>query len=83
MLYAAMILGDGQGSSIVTEDVRCDGSEDDVCFTFAKLVHSRNNDDDDGQQFAEGEENLNPCCPCHTHTVQVHNRSYMNREESV
>lgn len=47
--HALQMLGDGQGSSIVTEDVQGVGSDDYVCFTFAKLIHSRNNDDDDRQ----------------------------------
>lgn len=50
------------------------------CLTFEELVQSRHYNDADSQQLAEGEEDLNPCCPRHTHTVQVHDRSYRDRD---
>lgn len=50
------------------------------CLTFEELVHSRHDDDGDGQQLAEGEDDLDPRCPCHTHAVQIHNSSYGKRE---
>lgn len=51
------------------------------CLTFEELVQSRHYNDADSQQLAEGEEDLNPCCPRHTHTVQVHDRSCRDRDK--
>ena len=77
--------------AIRCDDDNCDDDDDDDggagedegVLPLKSWYHSRHYDDADDQQLAEGEEDLNPSCPCHAHTVQVHNRSYRDRERGT
>ena len=62
-------------------EIRAD--DENRSLTFKELVQPRYDDDEDGQQLAEGEEVLNPGCPCDTHTVQIHDGSCKETEHRL
>lgn len=45
-------------------------------FTSEQLVEAGDYDDGHGEKFTERQEDLQPGCPAHTNTVNVHDRSW-------
>lgn len=49
-------------------------------FTSEQLVEAGDDDDGHGEKFTERQEDLQPGCPAHTNTVNVHDRSWKIRK---